>query len=418
MTRVILHSDLNSYYASVECIRHPELKGKPVAVCGEVEKRHGIVLAKTPEAKVYGVKTGEAIWQARQKCPGLVVLSPNYPLYLGYSRAVREIYGEYTDLQEPFGIDESWLDISGSVNLFGTGRTVAEDIRRRVKEELGLTVSIGVSWNKVFAKLGSDYKKPDAVTEITKENYKSLIWPLPVTELLYVGRATGRRLARYGITTIGQLAQAEPSFLCSVFGVLGHVLHRYANGEDLSRVARAGESAVIKSVGNSTTPCRDMTCEEDVKIVFYTLCESVASRLREQGFLCRGVQIHIRDNGLQSFERQCRLERPTDLTNELFEAAIALFRRNYDWTRPLRSIGVRAFDLCGDEENVQLSLFEDERRREKRAELERTVDMLKERFGQGCVRRAVTMINDLGEYGAKEEFNNGWELCDKLTKEA
>lgn len=207
--RTILHCDMNNFYASVECLYNPALRGKPVAVGGDVEARHGIILAKNYEAKKYGVQTGEALWQAKQKCPGLTIVPPSFEKYLRFSRLAREIYGCYTDRIESFGLDECWLDLTGSERLFGGGKAVADKLRERIKFELGVTISVGVSHNKIFAKLGSDMKKPDATTVITRENYKDVVWPLPVSDLLFVGPATTRKLARYGIHTIGQLAQAD-----------------------------------------------------------------------------------------------------------------------------------------------------------------------------------------------------------------
>jgi DNA polymerase-4 len=391
--RTVLHADANSFYASVECLHHPEIRDKPVAVGGDAELRHGIILAKNEKAKAAGIKTGEALWQARQKCPNLVIFTPNYPLYLRFSRMLREIFYEYSDLVEPFGLDEAWIDVSGSSRLFGEGAAIAEDIRNRVKNELGITVSVGVSDNKIFSKLGSDLKKPDAVTEITIDNYKERVWPLPASELLYVGSATGRKLHRFGINSIGDLANTDPSFLNSILGKMGYILHGFANGLDNSPVERLGEEAVIKSIGNSTTTPRDLVCEQDVRIIYWSLCECVAARMRLHGFLCKGVQIYVRDNQLVSFERQCRLERPTALSYDLCEAAMALFSKSYGWLNPIRSIGVRAIDLIGADTSVQFSLFENEEQRRKREQLDEAVEDIRKRFGHFSVYRAV-MLKD------------------------
>jgi len=393
--RTILHADANSFYASVECLHHPEIRDKPVAVGGDPELRHGIILAKNERAKAAGVKTGEALWQARRKCPNLVIITPHYPLYLRFSRLMREIFYEYSDLVEPFGLDEAWIDVTGSSGLFGSGggAAIAEQIRLRVKKELGITVSIGVADNKIFSKLGSDIKKPDAVTEITNENYKQLVWPLPASDLLYVGPATGAKLHRYGINTIGELANTDPVFLNSLLGKMGYVLHAFANGLDNSPVERLGEEAVIKSIGNSTTTPRDLVCEQDVRIIYWSLCESVASRLRKHGFLCKGVQISVRDNQLSSFERQCKLERPSALSYDLCEAAMNLFNKNYNWKYPIRGIGVRGIDLISADSAVQLALLEYEERRRNREKLDSVVDDLRRRFGYFSVCRAV-MLKD------------------------
>ena len=388
--RSVLHIDMNACYASIECLYDPSIRNLPVAVGGDVEARHGIILAKNQIAKRFGVKTGEALWQAKQKCPELHIVPPHFDRYLRFSRMAREIYADYTDLVEPFGLDEVWCDVTGTQKLRERGmEALANEIRERVKFELGITVSVGASWNKIFAKLGSDYKKPDAVTVFTPENYRDKVWPLPAADLLGVGRATERKLALRGIRTIGDIAAAPLSMLRGFLGKWGLILHDFATGCDSSPVSRAGDEAVIKSIGNSTTTPRDLCCDEDAGIVYWMLCESVAERMRESGFLCRGVQVHIRDNELASFERQLKLESPTCLASTLHEAAMRLLRENWDWHKPLRSIGVRATDLLPASTPVQCSIFEDSERQEKRERLERSVDDLRRRFGHYCVGRAV-----------------------------
>ena len=388
--RSVLHIDMNACYASIECLYDPSIRNLPVAVGGDVEARHGIILAKNQIAKRFGVKTGEALWQAKQKCPELHIVPPHFDRYLRFSRMAREIYADYTDLVEPFGLDEVWCDVTGTQKLRERGmEALANEIRERVKFELGITVSVGASWNKIFAKLGSDYKKPDAVTVFTPENYRDKVWPLPAADLLGVGRATECKLALRGIRTIGDIAAAPSSMLRGFLGKWGLILHDFATGYDSSPVARAGDEAVIKSIGNSTTTPRDLCCDEDAGIVYWMLCESVAERMRESGFLCRGVQVHIRDNELASFERQLKLESPTYLASTLHEAAMRLLRENWDWHKPLRSIGVRATDLLPASTPVQCSIFEDSERQEKRERLERSVDDLRRRFGHYCVGRAV-----------------------------
>ena len=388
--RSVLHIDMNACYASIECLYDPSIRNLPVAVGGDVEARHGIILAKNQIAKRFGVKTGEALWQAKQKCPELHIVPPHFDRYLRFSRMAREIYADYTDLVEPFGLDEVWCDITGTQKLRERGmEALANEIRERVKFELGITVSVGASWNKIFAKLGSDYKKPDAVTVFTPENYRDKVWPLPAADLLGVGRATERKLASRGIRTIGEIAAAPPSMLRGFLGKWGLILHDFATGYDTSPVACAGDEAVIKSIGISTTTPRDLCCDEDAGIVYWMLCESVAERMRESGFLCRGVQVHIRDNELFSFERQLKLDSPTCLASTLHEAAMRLLRENWDWHKPLRSIGVRATDLLPASTPVQCSIFEDRERQEKRERLERSVDDLRRRFGHYCVGRAV-----------------------------
>jgi len=381
--RVVLHSDLNNFYASVECHHRPEVRGKPVVVGGDEEQRHGIVLAKNYIAKATGIKTGETLWQAREKCPGLVVLPPNYPLYLRYAKFARQIYSDFTDQIEPFGLDEAWLDVSGE-----NGVSVANEIRKRITRELGVTASVGVSYNKIFAKLGSDIKKPDATTVISRDNYKTVAWPLPVEELLYVGSATKRKLNKFDITTIGQLANSSEGFLHGLLGKVGNVLYSFANGLDQSPVMRMGEESQIKGIGNSTTTSRDLTCDEDVKIIFYVLSESVCARMREHGFLARTVVISIRDNELFRFERQTKLGRSSCISGEIAATAMQLFRQHYSWPKPIRSIGVRCTDLLPSDMPLQLSLFEDETKRQKQEVLDRTVDSIRNRFGHFCIQRA------------------------------
>ena len=392
MTRTILHVDLNNFYASVECLYHPELRGKPVAVSGDVENRHGIILAKNQLAKAAGVKTGEAIWQAKGKCPGLVCLPPDYRKYLRFSRLARKIYADYTDKIESFGIDENWLDVSGSAALFGDGVKIANEIRRRIREEMGVTASVGVSWNKIFAKLGSDMKKPDATTVITEENFRDIVWPLPVEELLYVGRSTKNKLNNRAIFTIGDLAAREVAHLKLTLGVWGETLWTFANGLDAAPVAQSGEESFVKSVGNSTTTPRDLVNIEEVKMIVFVLAESVAARLRRHGLKCRTVAVHIRNNELYSFERQGKLPAPSFLAQDIVGKALEIFRQNYTWDRPIRSLGVRGADLVTEHGAVQLDMFAPDSAEQEK--LERTLDRLRERFGPYCVRRCALLQDD------------------------
>lgn len=391
MNRIILHSDMNNFYASVECLYNPKLRGKPLAVGGDAEARHGIILAKNYEAKRFGIQTGEALWQAKQKCRELIIVPPHYDRYIRFSKTAREIYGEYTDQVESFGLDECWLDVTGSERLFGTGKLIADQIRARVKFELGITASVGVSFNKVFAKLGSDMKKPDATTVIPPEGFREKVWPLPVNELLYVGRATHRKLNTYGVKTIGDLAKADVNFLRLVFGKVGEMLWAFANGLDHSPVTNIGAKSLIKSIGNSTTAPRDIITEEEMKITLYVLCESVSERLREQGFRCRTVQLTLRDNELFSFERQKKLEIPVCTTKEIFDAAFTLYLQNHTG-KPYRSVGVRACRLTY-EESTQLSLYPEQARLQKREALEVAVDKIRSRFGHFSIRRGLMLAD-------------------------
>ncbi len=389
--RIILHSDLNNFYASVECLYHPEYRGKPLAVLGDPEARHGIVLAKNYEAKSRDVRTGDPKWMAEQKCPGIVFVPPHYELYMKHSRLVRQIYSEYTDQVEPYGLDECWLDVTGSTRLFGSGEEIADKIRKRVKSELGVSVSVGVSFNKIFAKLGSDLKKPDATTVIECDRFKEVVWPLLVKELLYVGRATHNKLKRRGIFTIGDLANANPESLKFWLGKMGIVLWQFANGLDTSPVSNIGAKSLIKTVGNSTTAPRDLISDEDIRIILTVLCESVSARLREYGFICRTVQLGIRDNELEWIERQGKLEIPNRTAKSIFELSFALYKKHANG-RPVRSLSVRACDL-EPVDFMQLSLLPEARRLEKQEELESVVDGLRSRFGHFSVQMGI-MLTD------------------------
>lgn len=402
--RVILHSDINACYAAIEHLHRPELNGIPLAVGGDPEARHGIVLTADYIAKKYGVKTGMALWQAKQVCPELNIVSPRMDLYLRFSRMAHEIYGEYTDLQEPYGVDESWLDVTASSSLKGDGYKIAKEISNRMKSELGITVSIGVSFNKIFAKLGSDYKKPDAITTMYEDEFKSKAWALPVSDLLYVGRSTNQKLARFGIKTIGDLARTDEHLLMSQLGKMGGILWAFANGYDDSPVKMEHTHAPIKSIGNSTTTPRDLENDEDVKIVLYILAESVATRLRDNGFKCRVVEISVRDNELYSFTRQHKIDHATNITGEIATEAYRIFKENYNWRKPIRSVGVRGADLVNDNYWEQIDLFCSVEQREKQMKLDDAVDTIRRRFGFYSVQRGL-MYRDkiLSSVNAKED---------------
>lgn len=404
MSRTILHSDCNCFYASVELLHHPDLRGKPVAVGGDPEARHGIVLTADYTAKRHGVKTGMALWQAKQVCQDITFLPPRMDLYLRFSKMAQEIYAEYTDKREPYGIDESWLDVTDSVSIKGDGYRIAQEISNRMKKELGITVSVGVSFNKIFAKLGSDYKKPDAITTINKDEYKEKAWPLPVSDLLYVGSATNKKLYSMGILTIGDLARTDETLLVRRLGKMGSILWAFANGYDDSPVKMENTSAPVKSVGNSTTTPKDMETDEDVKIVLYILAESVAARLRENGFRCRTVEISIRDKDLFHFSRQMKLKNASNITREIAEAGYKLYKENYRlpanekelknstpeyYQKPLRSIGIRGTDLVTDYFWEQLDLFTDPQFREKQMKMDEAVDIIRKRFGFYSIQRGL-----------------------------
>ena len=387
--RVILHCDLNCFFASVELLRYPALRDVPVAVCGDPESRHGIVLAKNEAAKQLGVKTAETIWQARQKAPHLITLPPHHGLYREYSRKVNAIYGQYTDLVEPFGIDESWLDITNSMHLFGgDGNAIADQLRERLREELGLTISVGVSFNKIFAKLGSDYKKPDATTVIDRGNWQAIVWPLPVGDLLGVGRSTQKLLRQYGVETIGQLAAFPRQTLETLLGKHGTQLHDYANGLENSPVRPQHEAEPVKSVGNGTTFPRNLTRWEEVRSGLAVLSDSVAGRLRRQGLYCGGVALTIRNAQFRQFSRQVRLDAPTHLQKDIYQTALALARQSWHAPDPIRALTVTALYLTDSADSFQqLDLLDGAaaQREEKQERLEQAMDAIRGKYGKGAI---------------------------------
>ena len=370
-----------------------------MAVGGDPENRHGIILTKNEIASKYGLTVGEPLWKARQKCPDLVVVPPNYPLYLRFSALARKIYEDYSEFIEPFGLDECWLDVTGSEK---SGEEIAHEIRKRVKSQLGITVSVGVSFNKVFAKLGSDYRKPDAVTVIDESNYKDIAWSLPCGDLLMVGRSAQKKLNAYGINTIGDLADTDVAVLKSLFGKNGEMLHSFANGTECSPVRHKDEISDVKSVGNSTTAPRDLVNEEDVKTVFRVLCESVSTRLREKGLKGRVVTIYVRDKELSSFSRQMKIPANTDISTEIFYYAMKLFCTNYFWNKPIRSLGVSVSDF--DVTYEQFDFEKTVENREKQERLETAVDSLRRRFGNYCIGRACQLKDtELSKFNPHEE---------------
>ncbi len=402
MLRTILHSDLNNFYASVECRVNPEIRDKPAAVCGSESIRHGIVLAKNQLAKGYGVKTGMPVREARSICPGLVTVKPDFPLYLKYSRMVRKIYSDYTDRVEAFGIDECWLDVTGSSRLFGDGESIAWKIKERIKDELGITCSIGVSYNKVFAKLGSDIKKPDAITVIMPEHIESKVFPLPCECLIYIGRATKRKLDNIGVHTIGDLAGCNPVTLEKFLGKWGRTLWYFANGMDNSPVQRTDCEQGIKSIGNSLTTPRDLTDDHEVRMLLLILSESVGQRLRQHGMAGRTVQITIKDSNFNTIERQTRLGFYTNTVMEIYKESFGIFRLCWDWHANIRLLGVRVMDLAAVDGFIQMSMFLD-RKHDSLERLDYCIDRIRGRFGYGSVKRALVLKEDLFNYHYVEE---------------
>jgi len=399
--RVILHCDLNNFFASVEAISHPEFKNVPMAVAGSSEERRGIILAKNELAKKYGVQTAEPIWKAKRKCPQLVLAKPHYSKYSEYSKKVFSIYTRYTDRVEPFGIDEAWLDVTGSQKLFGNGMEIAKDIKKTVLAETGLTISIGVSFNKVFAKLGSDYKKPDAITEISKSNYKDIIYPLPVSSLLFVGRSTCTKLSQYDINTIGDIASSSKELLTNILGSRGGELYEYAIGNENSEVALANFYEKPKSIGRGLTFKKNLTSPEQVRTAVTPLAENVAERLRKHNLWCNCVCVSIKDDCLKTISRQCTVEPSTNLGRVIAKTAFSLIESNWDFKIPIRMITVTASNLSEQYRGVQLSLFDNLRHPEstdvsKLERLEKSVDNIKNRFGKNIISFASVKDNDLG----------------------
>jgi len=404
--RWILHADIDHCYAQIHEMLYPDLRKVPMAVGGHEEMRHGIILAKNDLAKQYGIKTAESLREAYEKLPSLLIIHPLYPLYITYTEKVKDIYREYTDRVESFGLDEAWADLTPSLTLFGASATdLAKHIQNRVYKEMGLTVSLGLSFNKVFAKLGSDQRKPHGFYRMTKQDYPETVWPLPVEDLLFVGRATKEKLRYYGITTIGQLARRERSYLKKLFGKNGETLWFFANGMDVTEVASGPRREVIKSVGNGITTPADINTFDEAREVFLVLCESVATRLRENGLAGQVVSVMLRGSDLAYIGRQRKLSRPTDLATEILEMVMILTRENWRQESPLRSIGVTISSLKPALSYRQSDLFTDERAREKEVRLEQVIDRIRSKYGYDAIKRLgllecphLTNFNPLAEH--------------------
>ena len=405
--RVILHCDCNSFFASVEMAKDPSLRSVPLAVCGSEENRHGIVLAKNEFAKSFGIQTAETVYSARKKCPRLVTVEPHYSEYSAYSKAANLIYSRYTDMVESFGIDESWLDVTAS-RIFGTGEQIAERIRKEIKQELGITVSIGVSFNKVFAKLGSDYKKPDAITVIDRDNYREIAYPLPVESLLFVGKKTADRLHGMGIRTIGELARTSPSLLVSRFGKLGKMISDYSRGEDDAPVF-PGSDTDAKSIGNGFTFKHDLVGRDECRVGIDFLCEELGYKLRKRGQKCSTVQLTIRDEFLKTIQRQAPQNPPSDISSEIAKTAYSLLLDNWSEHLPVRSLTVTAMGLVAAGEIAeQLDFFCESsvQRRERDEKRETAIDEIRNRFGSSSIIRASVIDSDIGIFKSDKKGKN------------
>lgn len=397
--RVILHCDCNAFFASVETVLNPAYRGVPMAVCGSQEDRHGIVLAKNELAKSYGIQTAETVWSAKKKCPNLVIAPPHHDQYVLFSKRINEIYGRYTDLVEPFSVDESFLDVTGSQALFGDGKTIADELRRVVREEIGITISVGVSFNKMFAKIGSDYKKPNATTVISPQNYKEILYPLPVDAMMYVGTRMAQALGACNIRTIGDLACAGTAFLSNRFGKAGEMISRYARGFDDEPVRGQDAQTQPKSVGNGMTFRRDLLTAEEIFVALSSLSEEVAARLRAHGLRACTVSVAVKDTMLHTVSKQGPLPAPSDLAREIGDTAFSLTRTLYAIGRPIRALTVTAMNLLpADAGGEQIGFFDSERneRREKNTRIEGTLDAIRGRYGRDAILAGAVLGSDFG----------------------
>ncbi len=404
MDRTILHCDLNNFYASVECINHPEYRGLPVVVAGNPAKRTGIILAKNYIAKNAGIQTGEVIWKAKQKCPNLICVLPHHEQYAYISRKVKDIYYRFTDRIEPFGLDECWLDVTASTRLFGDGKTIADTIRETVKQETGLTISVGVSFSKMFAKLGSDLKKPDATSVISRENYKTVAWTLPVEALMFVGRHRIQDFQKLNINTIGDLANTDEKLLVQRFGVNGKYLREIARGEEKDQVALYDEHYMVKSVGNGTTAIEDISTLVQAKQVLYYLAESTSARLRAKSLECYTISLSIKDNNLSSFEKSKTIISSTNNAEAIAKVAIELLIHNWDFSgsRRIRALRIKCSNLvCGDISN-QMSLF-DSISKEKIINKDKSVDTIRQKYGYASLKRANLLNTSLINMGEDDD---------------
>ena len=394
MERIIIHSDMNSCYASIECSLNPELKGRAVAVGGSREDRHGIILAKSEEAKRCGVKTGEVIWQAQRKCPELIIVPPHFDIYAEYSRLASNIYADYSDRIEPMGLDEVWCDLTGYAKSYAEAEAMADEIRERFRNELGITVSVGISFNKIFAKLCSDLAGRDESYTVTPEDYKEKLWGLSVSSMMGIGSRTAKKLDSYCIKTIGDLALCDEKWLRSIFGVVGTDMHRNANGLDKSAVSLYGELPEVKSIGHGITCREDLTDNEQVWRVLLSLSQNIGRRLGNEKMIAGSVQISVRDNRLMTKQFQCELPIATRSSYEIAEAAFGLFLKQYRWHNNVRALSVRAISLCKEDSPLQLDLYNDYRRHDRQMKIEDTVLELRRRFGENAIKNCCLMLED------------------------
>lgn len=394
--RSILHCDLNGFFASVECLKNPKLKYVPMAVSGDPKLRHGIILAKNEIAKKYGIYTPETVYSAKKKCPNLVLVKPHFEEYSKYSKLVNKIYLKYTDRVEPFSIDESFLDITESTKLFGTPYEIAYKIKEEVKNTLGLTISVGVSFNKIFAKMGSDMKKPDAITVIDYEHFKEIIHPLPVENMLFVGKSTTETLKKMRIYKIGDIAKYDVNKLIKKLGKMGMQLYNYSNGIDDSEVKFYDDKYVPKSISKGITFSQDISDINKLIGIITELSEDVSRSLRNKNMKCSNVCVNIKYGDFSAINRQKKIFK-TDLFQDICKIAVEIFKENYN-NSPVRKLTVSLSTLESLDDEVQLDLFEfqaeknNNRSNKKIEEISKLMDNMQDRFGRDKVKFG-TLIN-------------------------
>ena len=404
--RLIFHCDCNNFFASCECLEHPELKNVPMAVAGDPEDRVGVVVAKNELAKKFGVKTTDTVWQAKRKCPEIVFVPPRHRFYKEISDRVNAIYCDYSDFVEPASIDESYLDLTGALRYYQmTPRELADSIRSRVKREIGITISIGVAHNKIFAKMGSDYKKPDATTVILGEDYKTILWPLPVSDLIFAGKASVKLLNQKGIHTIGDLALQAKERIISLLGKGGESLWEYANGIDTDPVRRWGDIPEVKSVSHGMTFKRDLISGSEIETGIAVLVDRIAMSLRHQDLKGSVISVQIKTPQLVTISRQTSLNHYTWLEHEIREVAMKLIHDNWHIGDPIRAItvGISKLVPCS-EVSEQLDLFDiftDEKRkgsknREKQDKIEAAASAIRQKLGSMALTLGIHQNNEIG----------------------
>lgn len=395
--RLIFHCDCNNFFASCECLERPELKNVPMAVAGSPEDRVGIVVAKNDLAKKCGVKTTDTVWQAKKKCPEIVFVPPRHRYYKEISDKVNAVYRDYTEFVEPASIDESYLDMTGTLGYYGmAARELADSIRERMKAEVGITISVGVSFNKIFAKMGSDYKKPDATTVITEENYRDILWPLPVSDLMFAGKASVKILNERAIYTVGDLARQPRERMHSLLGKGGESLWEFANGLDEEPVRQWGDVPEVKSVSHGMTFRRDLVTDEEVRTGVGVLVDRVAMNLRRQDLKGCVITVQIKSPALQVISRQISLSHYTWLQHEIQEVAMKLIRDNWPigTSSPIRAITIGVSRLMpardAAEQVDMFDLLDDShiKSRKRQDQMEAAVDAIRRKMGDD---RLVTL---------------------------